>query len=201
MTALMVSALNADATVPPQAHNPGVVAQATEVPTAQAGAPPPVVTPTSDEDQIACMSTPSQCTLQGGVPDWTSPAYGCDWNYGTTWTGGCVPDQQGDLDCPDLRAMELGNVRVIGDDWMLLDEDGDGFGCEFSYAAETAYCESLSEPERTTCLADLDAYMEGLISYEQERADEGRYDDQYDDEEGRDDQYDEPFPDEQCPRC
>lgn len=170
----------------------------TTEPTAQTGAPPSSVTPTPVEDQIACMNAPSQCSLRDGIADWTSPAYGCDWNYATTRTA-CVPDQQGDLDCLDLRAMGLRDILVIGDDRMLLDEDADGLACEFSHATETAYCDSLSEAERTACLADLDAYMEYLASYEPD----DRYDDDlYDDDQGaRDEQYDEPYPDEQCPRC
>jgi hypothetical protein len=123
-------------------------------------------------DQTECMSTPSQCSLHDGVADWTSPAYGCDWNYATTRTG-CVPAEQGDYDCFDLRAMGLKDIRVIGDDWMLLDEDGDGFGCEF-IATETAYCESLAETERTACLDDLDAYLEAQNAYEEEMNEEYR---------------------------
>jgi hypothetical protein len=147
---------------------------------------------------IACGNTPSQCSLQNGVPDWTTPAYGCDWNYATTRRG-CVPDQPGDYDCPDLRALGLSDIRVIGDDWMLLDEDGDGFGCEFDPDAEAAFCESLYEPERTTCLDELRTYL-----VHQERAEESRHDYEHrNDQHGNDEYYDqyEQDPAEFCPRC
>jgi hypothetical protein len=141
--------------------------------------------------EMACKNTPSQCSLQDGVPDWTTPAYGCEWNYATKRTG-CVPDEQGDFDCPDLHAMGLSDIRVIGDDWMLLDEDGDGFGCEFDPRAEAARCDSLYEPERTACFDDLGYYLE--------KEHEHDFDDQYDDRD-RDDEpdldapaYDEPYP-------
>jgi hypothetical protein len=95
------------------------------VPSADAAPLPPRVTP----EQRSCMDTPSQCHLEVGVPDWTTPAYGCDWNYGTQLSG-CVSDGQGDYDCDALYAMDLARIHVMGDDWMALDEDEDGIGCE-----------------------------------------------------------------------
>ena len=41
----------------------------------------------------------------------------------------CVPDGP-DLDCPDIRAMGLAPVEVIGPDEYRLDGDHDGLGCE-----------------------------------------------------------------------
>jgi micrococcal nuclease len=41
----------------------------------------------------------------------------------------CLPIV-GDLDCPDVRAMGLAPVRVIGPDDYRLDRDNDGIGCE-----------------------------------------------------------------------
>jgi hypothetical protein len=41
----------------------------------------------------------------------------------------CLPIT-GDLDCPDIRAMGLDPVSVIGPDDYRLDRDGDGLGCE-----------------------------------------------------------------------
>jgi hypothetical protein len=40
-----------------------------------------------------------------------------------------VPDGP-DLDCPDIRAMGLAPVDVIGRDEYRLDGDHDGLGCE-----------------------------------------------------------------------
>lgn len=64
----------------------------------------------------------------------------CDPNYG--WTaGGCVPGDR-DYDCWELKAMGIGDIPVIGSDWMRLDgyynyQYGyweawpDGLGCEW----------------------------------------------------------------------
>jgi micrococcal nuclease len=41
----------------------------------------------------------------------------------------CVPIT-GDLNCPDVRAMGLAPVRVVGPDDYRLDSDDDGLGCE-----------------------------------------------------------------------
>jgi hypothetical protein len=141
---------------------------------------------------IACRNTPSQCSLQNGVPDWTAPAYGCDWNYSTT-KAGCVPDQPGDYDCPDLHAMGLWEIRVLGDDWMLLDEDEDGLGCEIdreAVDAEAARCDSLYEPERTTCFDVLKEYND-VLEYEEYEPDYPDDDHQSDRDQG---DYDEPDP-------
>ena len=139
MTSLFTNALNIGVPAAPQAHNVGAISQDPEATTAGGEEPLSVVTPTVASTEQGegppimlasdCMTTPSQCSLQDGVPDWTTPAYGCDWNYGTSREG-CVPDQQGDFDCDALYAMDLARIHVIGDDWMLLDDDGDGIGCE-----------------------------------------------------------------------
>ena len=52
------------------------------------------------------------------------PAGNCHRSYDP-----CVPDGP-DLDCPDIRAMGLAPVDVIGPDEYRLDGDHDGLGCE-----------------------------------------------------------------------
>ena len=65
----------------------------------------------------------------------------CDPNYGVTSTGQCVPGNR-DYDCPELHAMGIGDIPVIGFDWQRLDgyQDfstgewlsyPDGLGCEW----------------------------------------------------------------------
>ncbi|MCA9878173.1 MAG: hypothetical protein KC442_10335 [Thermomicrobiales bacterium] len=55
--------------------------------------------------------------------------YECDPNYDDAESGGCVPSDR-DYDCSELRAWGIASIPVIGEDWMLLDDDGDGWGCE-----------------------------------------------------------------------
>ena len=55
--------------------------------------------------------------------------YECDTNYGDALSGGCVPADR-DYDCGELRSWGIANIPVIGGDWMLLDDDGDGWGCD-----------------------------------------------------------------------
>jgi hypothetical protein len=55
--------------------------------------------------------------------------YDCDPNYDDAQSGGCVPADR-DYDCGELRSWGIANIPVIGEDWMLLDDDGDGLGCE-----------------------------------------------------------------------
>jgi hypothetical protein len=183
MTALYVHNLS-DSTTD---RAPQSIVAPTSVP--QRPSPTPLAPPppqSSITDQIDCMRTPSQCSLHDGVADWTSPAYGCDWNYATT-RAGCVPAEQGDYDCPDLHAMGLWDIRVIGEDWMLLDEDGDGVGCELTLdalEAEAARCKSLYEPERAAC---FDILEEQFTIYEElNREPDPDYGDQYDDDEALD---------------
>jgi hypothetical protein len=65
----------------------------------------------------------------------------CDANYGLTATGQCVPGDR-DYDCPELHAMGIGDIPVIGSDWQRLDgyynynlgyweSYPDGLGCEW----------------------------------------------------------------------
>jgi hypothetical protein len=65
----------------------------------------------------------------------------CDPNYGLTATGQCVAGDR-DYDCPELHAMGIGDIPVIGYDWQRLDgyQDfstgewlsyPDGVGCEW----------------------------------------------------------------------
>jgi hypothetical protein len=65
---------------------------------------------------------------------------GCDPNYAPV-NGRCVPGDR-DYDCPELHAMGLGDIPVIGTDWQHLDgyydyQNGywvvppDGLGCEW----------------------------------------------------------------------
>jgi hypothetical protein len=49
----------------------------------------------------------------------------CDPNY-----QGCIPPYPPDLDCTDLKKMNLTPIRVIGGDVHKLDRDGDGIGCD-----------------------------------------------------------------------
>jgi Flp pilus assembly pilin Flp len=54
------------------------------------------------------------------------PTAQCDPNY----AGACVPPPPPDLDCADLRALDLPlPVRVVGKDPHNLDPDGDGLAC------------------------------------------------------------------------
>jgi hypothetical protein len=93
--------------------------------------PAPNSAPNTAEQQVqACAESPAECSFDAtGQVQWGSPAYGCDWNYATQ-PAGCVPYDQGDYDCPDLAALGLRTIQVIGEDWMQLDVDGDGIGCE-----------------------------------------------------------------------
>src|SRR4051794_37401919 len=81
--------------------------------------------------------------LFGGAALAASPAVhaqSCDPNYGPT-PGGCVPGDR-DYDCPELHAMGIGDVPVLGTDWQHLDgyynyttgvweTYPDGLGCEW----------------------------------------------------------------------
>ena len=93
--------------------------------------------------------------------------------------------------------MEIGNIRVIGDDWMLLDEDGDGFGWNLVLPRRRRIANrSPSRSGRPALPTSMPTWRVWP------RTSKSGYDDRYDDDqEGRDDQYDEPYPDEQCPRC
>jgi hypothetical protein len=62
-----------------------------------------------------------------GIPEFVR--YECDPNYGDAQSGGCVPGER-DYDCGKLRSWGIASIPVIGEDWMLLDDDGDGLGCE-----------------------------------------------------------------------
>jgi hypothetical protein len=66
----------------------------------------------------------------------------CDVNYGRTASGGCVPADR-DYDCSELHEMGIGDIPVIGTDWMHLDgyqdfateqwiASPDGLGCEWA---------------------------------------------------------------------
>jgi Flp pilus assembly pilin Flp len=54
------------------------------------------------------------------------PTASCDPNY----AGACLPPYPPDLDCADLRALGIGQVRVIGSDPHGLDPDHDGIACD-----------------------------------------------------------------------
>lgn len=74
--------------------------------------------------------------------------YACDSLYSDALSGGCVPDDR-DYDCEELRTWGIVNIPVRKSsqsgafipsqvvDWMLLDDDGDGIGCEVEPAEET----------------------------------------------------------------
>ena len=49
----------------------------------------------------------------------------CDANY-----AGCVPAYPPDLDCADIKRLNLAPVKVIGRDLHKFDRDGDGIGCD-----------------------------------------------------------------------
>jgi endonuclease YncB( thermonuclease family) len=49
----------------------------------------------------------------------------CDANY-----AGCVPAYPPDLDCGDIKRLNLAPVKVNGRDLHKLDSDGDGIGCD-----------------------------------------------------------------------
>jgi len=52
-------------------------------------------------------------------------AAGCDPNY-----AGCIPPYPPDLDCTDIKRLNLAPIKVIGKDVHKLDRDGDGIGCD-----------------------------------------------------------------------
>jgi hypothetical protein len=66
-------------------------------------------------------------------------SYVCDPNYDDALSGGCVPADR-DYDCGELRSWGIVAIPVrtarptstppIIGDWMLLDDDHDGLGCE-----------------------------------------------------------------------
>jgi hypothetical protein len=71
--------------------------------------------------------------------------YPCDPNYDRAQPGGCAPGDR-DYECWELRSWGIVNIPIKnfssaiatelkGDDWMLLDDDHGGVGCEF-YPAE-----------------------------------------------------------------
>jgi endonuclease YncB( thermonuclease family) len=62
----------------------------------------------------------------GSKPVPLVPPRGCDPNY----AGGCVPPYPPDVNCPDIRALGIAPVRVVGSDPHGLDGDRDGLGCE-----------------------------------------------------------------------
>ncbi len=78
--------------------------------------PTPAPTPTP-----APIPVPAIVPFVGPEPE---PAADCHPSYDP-----CVPDGP-DLDCPDIRAMGLAPVDVIGPDEYRLDGDRDGLGCE-----------------------------------------------------------------------
>ena len=88
-------------------------------------------------DILRCGESPDICSFDASGNILDGPAYGCDWNYATHPTG-CVPEGFGDYDCDQLLLTGLSNIRVIGEDWMLLDDDGDGVGCEPEVAGQVA---------------------------------------------------------------
>src|SRR5688500_10304847 len=78
-------------------------------------------------------------TLGSATSATTAQNY-CDPNYGAT-SAGCVPGDR-DYDCPELRAMGIGDIPVVGSDWQRLDgyfnyslgyweSYPDGLGCEW----------------------------------------------------------------------
>jgi Flp pilus assembly pilin Flp len=64
-------------------------------------------------------------SASSGQPVMRPPSAVCDPSY----AGGCVPPPPPDLDCSDLRAMGLGEVRVVGSDPHGFDPDHDGLAC------------------------------------------------------------------------
>jgi micrococcal nuclease len=80
--------------------------------------PPPTAPPTP-------APTPEPVIVPFVEPDpEPKPAANCHPSYDP-----CVPNGP-DLDCPDIRAMGLAPVDVIGPDEYRLDGDHDGLGCE-----------------------------------------------------------------------
>ncbi len=49
----------------------------------------------------------------------------CDSNY-----AGCIPVFASDINCKDIKQLDLAPVRVVGQDIHKLDGDGDGMGCD-----------------------------------------------------------------------
>lgn len=77
--------------------------------------------------------------------------YECDTNYGDARSGGCVPADR-DYDCGELRSWGITSIPVIGEDWMLLDDDGDGWACEpLVVAAPVAQAETPSQENVNQC--------------------------------------------------
>ena len=89
---------------------------------------------------LAGLTVGLASTFSSGSSPTIAQGY-CDPNYGLTSTGQCVPGDR-DYDCPELKAMGIGDVPVIGSDWQRLDgyQDfstgewlsyPDGLGCEW----------------------------------------------------------------------
>lgn len=80
-------------------------------------------------ERISRLGTPDGRFIYG--------SYVCDPNYGNAISGGCVPADR-DYDCGELRSWGIVNIPVLFEigigDWMLLDDDHDGMGCEFQPA-------------------------------------------------------------------
>jgi hypothetical protein len=71
-------------------------------------------------------------------------ADGCDANYGEALSGGCVPADR-DYDCGELHALGIGDIPVIGDDWMRLDGYQDYATGEWVYLPDGLGCEWAGE--------------------------------------------------------
>jgi hypothetical protein len=78
--------------------------------------------------------------------------YVCDLNYDDAQSGGCVPADR-DYECWELQSWGIANIPLIGEDWMLLDDDGNGVGCEVIGTAQEAQS-SLPSDARDTSLAE-----------------------------------------------
>lgn len=65
-----------------------------------------------------------QTSLTASLPT-TSANTRCDPNY-----AGCVPASPPDLDCADIKRLNLAPVTITGIDVHRLDRDGDGIGCD-----------------------------------------------------------------------
>jgi hypothetical protein len=66
-------------------------------------------------------------TVKGEAQDSSQASNGanCDPNY-----AGCIPVYPPDLDCSEIKSLDLAPVKVIGRDVHRLDRDGDGIGCD-----------------------------------------------------------------------
>jgi hypothetical protein len=83
---------------------------------------PPAAAPLRTPPLTSATQRPSPSTL--AAPTRRPSAGTCHPSYEP-----CLPIR-GDMECPEVLALQPGPVTVVGPDWYGLDEDGDAIACE-----------------------------------------------------------------------